>query len=124
MSAYSVLNVPVTTLDALFAAQNRALHFLKIDVEGHELAVLQGAEQTLKLHRPALLLECEARHRSDSDVRPVFDLLGSFGYQGSFFGNGQRRPLTEFNPQQHQHIPQGGKSVPRKYVNNFAFIAE
>jgi hypothetical protein len=86
--------------------------------------VLQGAMQTLKLRRPAILIECEARHRSDGDVRPVFDLLESFGYEGSFFFNGERRPLAEFDLQQHQHIPVGAKSVPRHYVNNFAFVAD
>jgi FkbM family methyltransferase len=121
---HSLLEVPVTTLDAVFAEQSRTLNFLKIDVEGHELAVLQGAEQTLKLHRPAILVECEARHRSDGDVRPVFHLLESFGYEGSFFCNGERRPLADFDPQRHQHIPVSAKSIPRDYVNNFAFVAK
>ena len=31
--------------------------FLKIDVEGHELRVLKGAEETIKKHKPVILVE-------------------------------------------------------------------
>lgn len=31
--------------------------FMKIDVEGHERAVLEGARKTIEKHRPALVLE-------------------------------------------------------------------
>jgi len=114
--------VEVTTLDSFFASQDRGPNLIKIDVEGHESAVLAGAQQTLKVHRPAILIECEARHRSDHDVHPVFDYLHALGYRGSFFLNGQRRPLTEFDPLVHQHITSETTAVPRDYVNNFAFI--
>jgi FkbM family methyltransferase len=46
------VSVPVTTLDVLIAEYGRP-HFCKIDVEGHELAVLQGLNQPL----PALSFE-------------------------------------------------------------------
>ena len=114
--------VDVTTLDAFFATQDRAPNFLKIDVEGHELAVLEGARHTLEAHRPALLIECEARHRADGDVRPVFDLLHSHGYNGTFFHNGRRRPLADFDPAKHQRIEPSATAPPRGYVNNFAFV--
>ena len=117
----SSLSVATTTLDAFFADEPRGPDFLKIDVEGHELAVLNGGRKTLEMHHPSLLIECEARHRPDGDVRPVFDLLQSLGYNGTFFHNGRRRPLTEFDPTVHQKIESDSDGLPHGYVNNFAF---
>jgi FkbM family methyltransferase len=38
--------------------------FIKIDVEGHELAVLDGATQTIAASRPNLLVECNDDHHA------------------------------------------------------------
>ena len=102
--------MPVTTLDDFFAGRSLQPNFLKIDVEGHELAVLQGARQTLKKHRPTILVECEARHRPDGDVRPVFEFLQSLGYGGSFFrrtarGNRWRRSIRPCTNELTRRIP-------------------
>ena len=118
----SLLSVATTTLDAFFADEPRGPNFVKIDVEGHELAVLRGGRKTLEVHRPTLLIECEARHRPDGDVRAVFDLLQSLGYDGTFFHNGRRRPLAEFDPAVHQKFDPNSDSLPPGYVNNFAFV--
>lgn len=48
-----VEKAPVVRLDDLDLAPS----FVKIDVQGHELAVLKGLEQTLIRHSPALLIE-------------------------------------------------------------------
>jgi FkbM family methyltransferase len=117
----SPLIVDATTLDAFFADQPRGPDFLKIDVEGHESAVLAGGKETLQRYQPTILIECEARHRADGDVRPVFEFLQSLGYEGSFFENGRRRPLHEFDPAAHQRIDVNGNGLNKCYVNNFAF---
>lgn len=51
---------------------------IKIDVEGHEQEVLEGALALLRRDRPAVLIEVEERHRSGSRaaVHKIFDDLG------------------------------------------------
>lgn len=51
------MNVPGGRLDDYAADLRKAPNFIKIDVEGAELAVLEGARHTLLAARPALLVE-------------------------------------------------------------------
>jgi len=39
--------------------------FIKVDVEGHEVAVLDGAERTITEQRPNLLIECNDDHQPE-----------------------------------------------------------
>lgn len=57
------ITVTVDTLDALCSREGiDRLDFLKIDVEGAELQVLEGGKQVVDALHPAMLLEIEARH--------------------------------------------------------------
>lgn len=72
--------VPVTTLDALFEARPPSV--LKIDVEGHEVAVLAGAERVLQSSGlRAVLVETNGsgRHYGHSD-QAIFDRLTAAGF--------------------------------------------
>ena len=65
------------TIDALVASGALPrLDFLKIDVEGADVGVLEGAAQTLQEHRPRLALACY--HKPDDLVR-FPDLVDSLG---------------------------------------------
>jgi len=48
---------------------------IKIDVEGHELQVLEGAQETIRKHKPALLIEIH-----DFENNPVAKFIESLGY--------------------------------------------
>jgi FkbM family methyltransferase len=75
-SAVRSVRVPSRRLDSL---ELDDMGFIKIDVEGHELAMLRGAEQTLSRCRPILLSEAEDRHRPDA-VDSVRTYLTGIGY--------------------------------------------
>ncbi|MDB5295150.1 MAG: hypothetical protein JWO31_1133 [Phycisphaerales bacterium] len=51
--------VPVSTIDAEVARLAAPPNFVKIDVEGHEAAVLRGAADTLDRYRPRLIVEVQ-----------------------------------------------------------------
>lgn len=73
-----------TTLDKL-AARLDALDWVKIDVEGAELYVLQGGEQTLRKFGPRLLIESHDLVypwvRDKEIKRQCTELLEGLGYQ-------------------------------------------
>jgi FkbM family methyltransferase len=70
-------DVQVMTLDALLeGVDGRRITLVKVDVEGHELKVLQGGERTLIHNRPALFLEI----RSRSQHKAITEYLARFGY--------------------------------------------
>jgi FkbM family methyltransferase len=51
------IQVPVTTIDAYCSSQNIRPSLIKIDVEGFEFSVLNGARNTLREFRPSVLVE-------------------------------------------------------------------
>lgn len=68
--------VPLITIDSLDLEH---VTFMKIDVEGHEIAALTGAAATIKRDRPRLFVEVEQRVQP---VSQVTDLLATWGYEG------------------------------------------
>lgn len=108
--------VKVLTLDGFLGSQKQGkVRFIKCDVEGHELDVFRGAEQTLRQHRPIVMFECEDRHHRRYTSRDVFAFLEGLGYAGHFFVQGKLVPLAEFRAETH------GKFGGEDYVNNFIF---
>lgn len=56
--------------------------FLKIDVEGAEMSVLQGAAKTISEFKPVLYFECELSHleRNDTAWQTIWEFLAIHGY--------------------------------------------
>ncbi len=77
--------------------------FMKIDVEGHELAVLQGAETQLRRSKPNLLIEATSEHRPDA-VASVWAFLRPLGYAGSFLNDGDWVDIGSFDPARHDAV--------------------
>jgi len=115
------INVPITTIDELDLSR---LGVIKIDVEGHESAVLRGGIQTLETSKPTCIVECEERHNAGG-VAQTFAFFESVGYQGYFLHRGALRHAAEFDLAALQR-PEAAKSVGGKrspdYVNNFIFV--
>ena len=87
------LRVRVIPLDSL---DLRGVTAIKLDAEGAEQEVLEGARQTLTRCRPVLSVEIEERHRAGS-TRDVPSLLAALGYEGFFWHAGEIHPFARFN---------------------------
>jgi FkbM family methyltransferase len=79
-AGHEVLQVPLRSLDSLAAERDLArLDLIKIDVEGHERRVLDGAAAILDRHRPVLVME--TGHEADGDRAAIHNRLGGLGYR-------------------------------------------
>lgn len=65
--------------------------FLKIDVEGAELAVLRGAHMILSAHAPLLLVEMEDKTLGPAGLskQDIADFLLPLGYRGAYLHKGR-----------------------------------
>jgi FkbM family methyltransferase len=78
--------VPLARLDDILAIEGPPVSLMKIDVQGHELEVLCGAEAVILHHRPALILEHEDNlyfSASEANQRKteLAKLLSRLGYE-------------------------------------------
>jgi FkbM family methyltransferase len=114
--------VPVLPLDSIIRDE---VAFVKIDVEGHELHVLEGARELIDRSHPVFLVEAEERHRAGA-TRALFRFFRDRGYAGYFILNGDVVGVDQFDPSVLQDpdalLPDGGRRPGRCYVNNFFFL--
>lgn len=126
------IRVPMQTLDDAYSGE---VGFVKIDVEGHEEAVLVGASRTIARSRPRVLVEVE-ESRSPGAVQRVRNFFEALGYRGFFVLRNRLHPVDSFDPQAMQrpedvagylgdlasHVPGVERKRFSGYVNNFLFI--
>ena len=72
--------VPAISLDEFVRQTGGPIHFIKMDVEGAETAVLRGAVQTLKAFHPSMVVELHHDLPQDG-LHPAITLLQELGYQ-------------------------------------------
>jgi len=82
-------NIVVETITLDSFVQDNNLHdiqFIKIDVEGFELRVLKGAQETIKLFKPTIMIEYLAMLKTGTDhnvreLQKFMDLAGYTAYR-------------------------------------------
>jgi FkbM family methyltransferase len=115
--------VPVSTLDVMVEDLGLdRLDWLKIDVEGHEMEVLEGASETIRRFHPVLIIEIEQRHH-DWPIQRAFERIRRLGYEGAFIDRGDLtlRAIDRFDVEVHQ-AKRGARR--RGYCHNFLFLPE
>lgn len=111
---FATVTVPVRRLDTL---DPPPVGFIKIDVEGHEHAVLAGAAGVLARDRPTLLVEIEQVHAG----RPIAEMLSqveAYGYRAFAMVRQTLTPLAHIDlDAHHENVQRAGD-----YVFNFIFF--
>ena len=107
--------VPVVLLD--HEPMPGRVSFIKVDVEGHELALFRGARRLLGEDRPVLLVEVEVRHAGHRVAELAQLLLDELGYTAFELDGAQLTPVarTRWDDGSLNDRPEG------RYVNNFVF---
>ena len=101
------IRVHAETLDTYCAdAGLDRLDFVKLDVEGGELALLQGGTHTIDRHHPTLLLELEERHTHRYGHTPddVVGWLTERGYRMHHWRAGRWHATTRVNPANRNYL--------------------
>jgi FkbM family methyltransferase len=111
-----VVKVPGSRIDDL---DYKDIGFIKIDVEGHEKSVLEGAQETLARDRPNLFVENEFTH-AGAGVTDVFDMMKALDYDGFALIDGVFSNISRLSLEEHQINAERGSQG--SYVKNFIFI--
>ena len=107
--------VETRTLDS-FNISNVSM--IKIDVEGHEEAVISGARKTIEINRPVLIIESEDRHNPGAPSR-LTGTLAELGYLAFYLKNQQ---LMEFSTLCSEDTDPENIDKRLPYINNFIYI--
>ena len=119
-SQIASVEVPAERLDAF---DLRSVGFIKIDVEGHEVAVLEGARATIRRERPSLVVEATDLFRPDSiaDCRAFFE---SMDYGGYFLMEGRLLPIDRFLPSYQDPDQREDGGAQAIHMRNFIFVPD
>jgi len=116
---YTSKIVPVRRLDDYNFTD---VDLIKIDVEGYEQDVIDGAAETIISNKPILIVEIEQRYH-DYPIENIVNKICKFGYDAYFLFNGERLPFKKFSYEIHQApFIEALLPDPKRYSNNFLFI--
>lgn len=96
------------------------IDFIKIDVEGHENSVINGAINTIKSNKPTIIIEIEKRHNASS-FEEIRETLEDLNYSCFFYYKNEINSINKFKYEIHQNMK--NLTIKNKtYINNFIFI--
>jgi hypothetical protein len=90
LASSDLISVPTVTVDDEVRRHRLRPAVVKIDAEGHELAVLEGTSETIASHRPAVL--CELIRPTAAALQKYFL---SIHYRGFEVSSGSLAPLSD-----------------------------
>ncbi|HYX04952.1 MAG TPA: FkbM family methyltransferase, partial [Reyranella sp.] len=120
------IDVPMERLDSVYRGN---VGFIKIDVEGHEQAVLDGAVETVRRCQPRMLVEVDER-LSPGGLARAKAYFGDLGYRGYYVRKGRLEQIDQFSIEEFQQpanlpdltAPLQQRERFGRYIYNFIFL--
>ncbi len=90
-SALMNVTVQAISIDSFLMANPGIEHvdFIKIDVEGHEQKVIEGAVETIRKYKPILFVEIEHNNSNDISESERIQNICAIGYVGYYFDSNE-----------------------------------
>ena len=76
--------IKISKIDTLMSGVNK-ITYLKADIEGFELEMLKGAEQTIKAHKPKIAI---TTYHKENDPKEIIGLIKDFVPEYNFYVKG------------------------------------
>ncbi|MGE0829863.1 MAG: FkbM family methyltransferase [Hyphomonadaceae bacterium] len=108
--AHATARIETRRLDSLSLPP---IGFIKIDVEGHELAVIEGGRALIARDKPVLIVEIEARH-TKQPLSYSLDHIKALGYRLMF--------LSAAGLKDENALTEDVKGPRGRAINNFIFL--
>lgn len=123
-TGFDEVTIRLSTLDKIVKQlQLESVGLVKIDVEGHELELLNGGVETLSRFKPLVLIEIESRHHQ-YPITHIFSRFEEIGYRG-YYINPETFELLgtdQFDANRDQNIEYLKSRNFLRYLNNFFFV--
>lgn len=84
------ISIVSKTFDSIISEHKiEKINFMKIDVEGYEIHVLNGALKTISINKPILQIEIAFNYHVNDSFNQVNNLLSSYGYKPFILNQGK-----------------------------------
>lgn len=85
-SDMNVVKVPVKKLDTFLKEKLlKKLDFLRMDVEGYEMQILEGAKESIGKFKPMIQIEVHLHKLGKNNTKKLLDGFKTHGYQNTYF---------------------------------------
>ncbi|MRR53438.1 MAG: FkbM family methyltransferase [Deltaproteobacteria bacterium] len=125
-TGFDEIEVNFFSLDSVVKElQLESIGFIKIDVEGHELQVIDGGIETFTRFKPLILIEIESRHHP-FPISNIFSKFEDIGYAGYYIDPQTYKLLkvAQFDNDRDQDLENLTSRNFICYLNNFFFVHE